>query len=188
MFCGGGQQFRNPRLSMCSMCSCGPRCQLKQVPYICYHSCSSNNQVTTHSPRQLSPLKWLLIKSVCVFMEGRLSFALTFQLITEWKVSDTCQNTGWGGGHGAILQVPWEATTTGWTGLIKNCTRGGRILFFKTITSISGGQNARVCEADNSIVKEGGKISRKRKHVSVANVYFQWKLCWNCYICNSIFV
>lgn len=129
---------------------CGPcvhfglRCQLKQVAHIRYHSCSSNSRVTTHSPGQLSPLKWLLIKSVCVFMEGRLSFTLAFRLITEWEVSDTCQNTGWGGGHGAILQVPRDATTTGWTGLIKNCTRGGRILFFKTITSITGGQHAFV--------------------------------------------
>ena len=88
-----------------------PRRQQKHthVTYVLSLPCSSNKPGDIHSPQQLSPLKWPLIKGACVLAEWRLSFTPARLLISEQPVSDTCQNAGGGGGHGAILDAPWAA-------------------------------------------------------------------------------
>lgn len=109
--------------------------------------CSSNNPVMSHSLRRLSPSKWPLIKREFVLMEWRLSFTAALLLITEREVTDTCQNTGWGGRHmvqfykylGVHINNRPDRTNKTY------CARGGRILFFKTIASISGGQHTVLC-------------------------------------------
>lgn len=127
------QQCRNPEPGVCSECSFGLRWQLKQAPYIDCHSCVPQT------------IKWQLILWGCCHLWSGPSSGVHVSSRNEgchlqWLYCLLLRGSQWHLSENRVRRRTWCnststwgcITTTSWTGLIKNCTRDGRILFFKS--------------------------------------------------------
>lgn len=137
---GGGKQFRNPQPSVCSECSFGLRWQRKQLPHMCCHS---------YVPQTI---QWqLILPGSCHLWSGSSSR----QNLSSWNEGCHLQWLNWAGNQWHLSKYTarrWTwchststlgcITATGWDRTNKTyCTGGARILLFKTIASITGGQH-----------------------------------------------